>query len=267
MLVESKPKVFLCLVAVMASITGCAVMTDVTYIGSAGYMLESNSKKLLIDAPFSDFVKMFEVPVATQVTQQRIASGEAPFNDIDLILITHSHPGHFEPAILAGCLKNNPDANLISTPVVYEILKKEASDFDSFKDRIVVPDLASDYSATEVNVDGQLVRVSRAPHWVRPDTTDEGFIYNYALNLDGVEIAYALAQDDYQKTSDIDILFGSVMESRLEPRFTILGHQNGYEKIADLARETSTLPGVIFLSATLQKTIVVKQSDGSISQQ
>jgi len=239
---------------------------DVTYIGSAGYMLESNSKKVLIDAPFSDFVKKFEVPVATQVTQQQITSGEAPFSDIDLVLVTHSHPGHFEPVILAGCLKNNPDAKLVSTPVVYEILEKETPDFDLFKDRIVVPDLASDYSATELNVDGQLIRVSRAPHWTRPDTMDEGYIYNYAFSIDNVEIAYVLAQDDYEKISDIDILFGSVIESRLEPRLTILGHQSGYEKMADLARETSTMPDVTFLSTTLQITTVVKHADGSISQ-
>lgn len=267
MLVESKSRVFLFLMLAMASITGYAASMDITYIGSAGYMLESSSKKVLIDAPFSDFVKKFEVPVATQVTQERIASGRAPFDDIDLVLITHSHPGHFEPDILAGCLKNNPDAKLVTTPVVYEILEEEVPDFDSFKDRIVVPDLASDYSATEVDVGGQLIRVSRAPHWTRPDTLDEGYIYNYALDLDNVEIAYALAQDNYEKTSDIDILFGSVMESRLEPKLTILGHQSGFEKIAGLARETSTMPGVTFLSATLQKMTVVKQPDGSISQQ
>jgi len=218
MLAELKFRVFPCLIAVLASTAGYTASTNVTYIGSAGYMLESSSKKVLIDAPFNDFVKKFEVPVATQVTQQRIASGEAPFSDIDLILITHSHPGHFEPDILANCLENNPDAKLVSTPIVYEILEKTGSDFDSMKDRIFVPDFSSDQSTTQVNVDGQLIRVSRAPHWVRPDTLDEGYIYNYALNLDNIEIAYVLAQDDYKKTSDIDILFGSVIESRLEPR-------------------------------------------------
>lgn len=250
----------------MASFTGYAASVDITYIGSAGYMLESNSKKVLVDAPFSALVKKFEVPVATQVTQQRLATGEAPFNDVDLVLITHSHPGHFEPDILAGCLKNNPNARLVGTPVVYEILEKEVSDFDSFKDRIFIPDLANDYSATQMNIDGQLIRVSRAPHWTRPDTLDEGYIYNYAFNLDDVEITYALAQDNYQKTSDIDILFSSVIESRLEPRLTILGHQSGFEKMAELVQETSTMPGVTYLSNTLQKTTVVKHSDGSLSQ-
>lgn len=267
MSVSSKSRVVLCLMAVITSATGYAGSMDVTFIGSAGYMLESNSKTVLIDAPFSDFVKKFEVPVATQVTQQRIASGEAPFSGIDLVLVTHSHPGHFEPSTLTGCLKNNPDAKLVSTPAVYEILEQEAPDFDSFKNRVVVPNLASDYSTTELNVDGQLIRVSRAPHWTRPDTMDEGYIYNYALNLDNVEIAYVLDQDDYEKISDIDILFGSVIESRLEPRLTILGHQSSYEKMAELARETSTMPDVIFLSTTLQKITVVKHADGSISQQ
>ena len=87
MLVESKSWFFLSVIVVLISITGCSSSTKVTYIGSAGYMLDSGSKKILIDVPFSDFVRKFEVPVATLATQDRIISGDAPFNDIDLILI------------------------------------------------------------------------------------------------------------------------------------------------------------------------------------
>ena len=189
----------LLLVGALVLTTGC-IPTKVTYIGSAGYLLESPSKKVLIDAPFADFVKQFEVPVASATTQGNIANGIAPFNDIDLILISHSHPGHFDYTLIAGTMKANPNARLVGTAAVYDILASTMADFNLIEDRIVVPALDMDYQTTDVTVNGIEIYVSRSPHWSRPGTTDEGYLYNYAFNLEGNEIVFALDQDQYVKS-------------------------------------------------------------------
>lgn len=253
----------LMLTGVVSLATGC-IPTKVTYIGSAGYLLESPNKKVLIDAPFADFVKQFEVPIASAATQDNIANGIVPFNDIDLILISHSHPGHFDYTLIAGTMKANPDAKLVGTAAVYNILASTMDDFDLIADRIVVPALDIDHQTTNVTVDGIEIYVSRSPHWSRPGTTDEGYLYNYAFNLEGNEIVYALDQDQYVKRADIDILFGSTLTSSLEPKHIVLDHQNGYANIANLAEQTSTMPEVTFLPATMQKVLLIKHDDGSI---
>ena len=102
------------LFSLLVLVAGC-IPTEVTYIGSAGFMLDSESRKILVDAPFADFVQQFEVPIASQITQDNIAMAKAPFNDIDLLLITHSHPGHFDFGIVAECMKSNPEAKLVGT--------------------------------------------------------------------------------------------------------------------------------------------------------
>lgn len=242
---------------------GC-IPTEVTYIGSAGFMLQSESRKILVDAPFSDFVQRFEVPIASQVTQDNIALAKAPFNNIDLLLITHSHPGHFDFGIVAECLKNNPEAKLVGTPAVYSILENNIADFVVFKDRVIAPALAVDFETTSIEVDGLTIRISRAPHWSRPGTTDEGYLYNYAFNLDGVEIAYALGLDGYVKTSDVDILISGDLQNSLNPAHLVLTHKSGHANIADLAREMSTTEDVTFLSATMQDVLLIKNNDGSV---
>ena len=248
-----------------ALITGC-LPTKVTYIGSAGFMLESESKKILVDAPFADFVQQFEVPIASQVTQDNIATASAPFNDIDLLLITHSHPGHFDFGIVAEHMKINPDVKLVGTPAVYSILENEISaiDFDLFKDRIIAPVLAEDFETTSIEVDDLTIRISRAPHWSRPGTTDEGYLYNYAFNLDDVEIVYALGLDGYVNTSNVDILISGDLDNNLDPKHLVLTHKYGHATIAELAREMSTTEGVTFMSATLQDVLLIKNDNGSV---
>ncbi len=232
---------------------------EVTYIGSAGYLLTTNSKKVLIDAPFDDFVKQFEVPVATQETQDNLANGEAPFNDIDLILITHYHKGHFDFELVGKCMKSNTKAMLVTTDLVYRTLEKNVPDFAAFKDRIVVPILETDGQTTTVTVADIPIHVSRSTHW-----GDEGYLYNYGFNLNGIEILFLLEQENYIKTVDIDLLFCNTLTSPLAPKHILLSHQNGYKNIMELGEQTSTMDDVTFLTTSRQRTWVTKEADGSI---
>lgn len=246
--------------------TAACVPTKVTYVGSAGYMLESVSKKVLIDAPFSDFVQQFQVPIASAVTEQNISGGLEPFNDIDLILITHSHPGHFDPGLLAGAMRANPEAVLVSTATVRDLLASNMPDFAAIESRVVVPDLNVDYAVTTVTAAGIEIRVSRSPHWFRPGTPDEGYLFNFAFDLDGMEIVYALALENYQKHTDIDVLFGATLSSDLQPGHIVAGHQNGHANIASLAVQTSTMLEVTFMSATMQSVVLAKDDMGDVSE-
>ncbi len=252
------PKTMGC-VWTLAAVTAACNPLEVTYIGSAGYMLESPDKKLLIDAPFDVFVQQFEVPVANQTTQDRIANAEEPFDDVDLVLMTHSHRGHFDFQLLGSCMKNNPDAKLVSTLAVRETLASGYADFDAIADRIVVPNLENDYETTDIVVNGVDIHVSRAPHW-----GEEGYLYNYGFQLGGYEILYLLEEENYAKTNDIDLLFGGTPTSSLEPDHIFLTHQYGHATIAELARELSTTPDVTFLTTSMANKPVTRGRDGAV---
>ncbi|MBE0675226.1 MAG: MBL fold metallo-hydrolase, partial [Bacteroidales bacterium] len=60
---------------------------EVTYIGNAGFMINIGDKKILVDALFKGFAGDYEIP---QEVQDKLTLAQAPFDDVDLILVTHA---------------------------------------------------------------------------------------------------------------------------------------------------------------------------------
>jgi len=93
---------------------------DVTYVGNAGFLVKIGDRKILIDALFKGSEGIYEIP---QEIQEKLALAEAPFDNVDLILITHAHGDHVDPAMVSEHMKNNPKAILASTQQLIEYLK------------------------------------------------------------------------------------------------------------------------------------------------
>lgn len=93
---------------------------DVTYIGNSGFLIKIGDKKILIDALFKGFAGAYNLP---EHIQKKLTLAQAPFNDVDLILITHAHGDHIDPDMLREHLKNNPKAIFASTQQVVDIMK------------------------------------------------------------------------------------------------------------------------------------------------
>ena len=85
---------------------------DVTYVGNAGFLINIGDKKILIDALFKGFEGNYEMP---QEVQAKLTSAQAPFDDVDLILVTHAHGDHVDPDMVGQHLQNNPKATFAST--------------------------------------------------------------------------------------------------------------------------------------------------------
>jgi dipeptidyl aminopeptidase/acylaminoacyl peptidase len=89
----------------------------VTYIANEGFMIQGGGKKVLIDALVAS------IPPATEQTLKAITEGRDPFNDVDLILATHQHADHFDPASLIACLRSNPKARLIAPAQAVDLMR------------------------------------------------------------------------------------------------------------------------------------------------
>ena len=91
---------------------------DVTYIANEGFLVRAAGKKVLMDAP------MVAPPEANPPeTVKAITEGREPFNDVDLILITHHHGDHLDPARLIACLRNNPKARLVAPTQAVDLMR------------------------------------------------------------------------------------------------------------------------------------------------
>ena len=111
----------------------------VTHIANAGFLIEYGSKKVLIDALHS--WPNFQSTPDEVFNDMRAA--KPPFDNIDLVLVTHPHPDHFHPDMIELFLANNENAKLIAPPVAVELLKISAPErFEKFaEDQIIRVDI------------------------------------------------------------------------------------------------------------------------------
>ena len=92
---------------------------EVTYVGNAGFLLNIGDKKILIDALFKGFEGNYELP---QQVQDKLTLAQVPFDDVDLILVTHAHGDHVNLDMVRQHLQNNPKAILASTQQLVDAL-------------------------------------------------------------------------------------------------------------------------------------------------
>jgi L-ascorbate metabolism protein UlaG (beta-lactamase superfamily) len=137
-------------------------LTTVTYIANEGFLIEIGTKKVLIDALFDDRrISYCQVP--DEATLLRMRDGGAPFDDIDLILLTHNHRDHFSAEIVLSTLEKNPATRLIGPLQATRSLVADPSIDDQVVERILGVDLEPFESLVQ-EVEGVRITAIRLPH-------------------------------------------------------------------------------------------------------
>lgn len=113
------------LVAAIVSLAGAKSPQQggvaVTFLANEGVLLSGGSKRVLIDALFEKYGR--EYAIAAESTQLALRTARAPFDSVNLILVTHHHGDHFHPAPLAAHLRANPLAALLTSQQVIDSLR------------------------------------------------------------------------------------------------------------------------------------------------
>ncbi len=227
----------------------------VSYIGSSGFLIETENMKIMIDGAFDNYVARFEVTVPSKKTRELIANGLAPFDEIDLFLVSHSHKGHFNPHLLSKAIMSNPNAQVISNRAVYEDLERIIPQFDSFKERLYFPDLKIGESRTR-SVEDIVIHMTKTSHW------DDLMQLNYEFLVDGINIVYALESEGFVNKADVDLQFLGTFDSKLNPKYLILTHQSGKENKKVKREKSELLENVSFLMNSLEELTLIKKDNG-----
>lgn len=96
---------------------------SVTYIANNGFLLETKTGKVLVDALFGG-IKGNWCDQPDDSVSKLMLNGIVPFNNIDAILITHYHSDHFNGPMVVSFLRNNLKSVLICPSQVNDLLKK-----------------------------------------------------------------------------------------------------------------------------------------------
>jgi L-ascorbate metabolism protein UlaG (beta-lactamase superfamily) len=104
----------------------------IIHVQNAGYLIVVGGKKILIDGLF---ILDRNPPSPERLTAMREAL--PPFDDLDLILITHDHNDHFEPDLVGEHLLHDTQAVVVTTDQTAEYLASWFEDSDQFEERVI----------------------------------------------------------------------------------------------------------------------------------
>ncbi len=133
----------------------------VTYVANDGFIFECQDKKVVIDALFGGW-ESDEFYMPTDSTIELMKMAKPPFDNIDLIAVTHFHDDHFEPSIIMSHLKHDLRSVVVCTPQVAEKLAKDEG-YSDIRGRIK-PISAPIDSVVAINIGGIDVKVIPGKH-------------------------------------------------------------------------------------------------------
>jgi L-ascorbate metabolism protein UlaG (beta-lactamase superfamily) len=134
---------------------------EVTYLANEGVMITTGSSTILIDALFVNPNPDYRAP--SKDTLDSMLSGRDPFDKVDLVLVTHNHPDHFNPSFAARFMENNPGTSLIAAKDALTAMKESAKEWDSMKGRVFSFELEPGDTA-EKTINGIAVKMFRTLH-------------------------------------------------------------------------------------------------------
>jgi L-ascorbate metabolism protein UlaG (beta-lactamase superfamily) len=107
---------------------------EIKYIANEGVLLSANGKQVLIDGLHREYKLDYAFLPTAQ--REQLEHARAPFERIDLLLVSHLHLDHFHPEAVGLYLRHNPKASLVSSEQVVDEVKKNFSDYAAIQSRM-----------------------------------------------------------------------------------------------------------------------------------
>jgi len=191
-------------------IPSAKIDVKVTYIANEGVLIETKGKKILIDGLHRKYKDAYAFP--PDELREKLEGAKAPYNDLDLLLVSHLHGDHFHPISIGNHLQNNQRAILASSEQIVDSVKNDFENSTEIESRVkLVSHKWKTFSQQEINGVrikflglrhggdrfkstenfGHLIEAdgSKFLHIGDADMTDENFS-TYKLNEEKIDIAF-----------------------------------------------------------------------------
>ncbi|MFA5011825.1 MAG: MBL fold metallo-hydrolase [Ignavibacteria bacterium] len=156
-----KNAILILLLIIICNETYSQNSATVCYIANEGFMVEASGKKILFDGLFGGFnANWCDVP--TSDTKVKLEEATPPFDNIDLIFISHNHSDHFNKEMVVKHLLKNSKCKVVCPEQVYKKLES-ADGFKDIQNSVLefTPDINRD---TAVIIDGMKIKIYRLEH-------------------------------------------------------------------------------------------------------
>ncbi len=216
----------------------------ITYISNDGFMIASESKKILVDGLIKNPWGYSNTP---DKVFENMIKARSPFDRIDLLLFSHAHRDHFEPQMALEVLMAHPETILVGNEIVYKELKEAAGeDFSKISAQVknINPEWGTIIQETVNGVDLKIFPVNHSTQ-ERPYVT-----LAYIMDMDKTTVLhlgdiYPASNEEYFRTFqlqnlDIAVAFidpfflldetgQKMVKEFIQPQHIILMHMRDYE--------------------------------------
>jgi L-ascorbate metabolism protein UlaG (beta-lactamase superfamily) len=183
----------------------------VTYIANEGFLIETRGGKILCDALFGGFAGTW-CDQPTKETLDQLTNAETPFQDIDVITVSHPHTDHFNPEILVAHVLRNPKVRVLCPRQVEEILAKNPA-YEKIKSNItaVTPPAGQDEIVTVGDIHVRILRLDHSPYFEADEKTKERV--NLHRNVENLAFVFETAGLRMLHTGDAGPASGASIQS------------------------------------------------------
>jgi len=110
-----------------------------TYVANSGVLAASGEVKVLIDALFDRPNPEYRAPAPDVL--DKVVKGTAPFDGVDVALVTHNHPDHFDARVAVRFMETSRDAVLLAPADAVAEMRSVVTDWARIGPRVLSIDV------------------------------------------------------------------------------------------------------------------------------
>lgn len=154
-----------------------------SYLANEGLMVVQGETKVVFDPLFRNSYGQYQL--LPKPMEDALFAGEAPFDGIDAVFISHHHGDHFSPADILRLLMQQQGIHLYAPSQAVSALRKVAGAEDELVfGRVTAVDLAYKDTPVTLKMEGLIIEAVRIPHsgWPTSRLDVENISWRVTLN-------------------------------------------------------------------------------------
>ncbi len=240
---------------------------EITYIANEGVLIASSDKQVLIDGLHREYKPDYAfLPTAER---EKIETAKAPFDKIDLILVSHMHLDHFHPEAVGLHLQHNQKSMLVSSQQVVDEVAKKFKGFEAIKSRVTgaTPPLKEKVAMKSAGIDFEILGLGHGSgrwNWIQnlghiiklggkkllhvgdADASAEIF-EKFNLDEEGIDIAFLPVWFLLERAGQ------TVIREHIKPRRIIVVHCSPSDGEDVVRRVRQVFPEAVAFTTLLEK--------------
>lgn len=158
--------------------------SDVRYLANEGVMVTNGDTKILIDPLYQNSYDTYQL-VPDQV-RDAIFSGDAPYDGVDAVFVSHHHGDHFSAEDMLRLLRAQTGARLYAPAQAVAAIRQLASAEDEVLfERVVGLDLEYGDAPVSIDTDQLTVEAAYIPHSGWPTARTDVQNITFRITLEG----------------------------------------------------------------------------------